>query len=214
MLFAAGARKRHLGILLLVLLLASPVVWLKGMKDYQRERITSFLFKPCYQQLQSVKACSSGAIAGRGVGESGTATTFYIPERHTDFVFSIVAEDLGFIGSSFVLLLITLYFATSLRIAHQSREPFGRLLAVGLTTLFATQTFINLGMTLGVAPITGLTLPFVSYGGSSLLMSAMSAGLILNVAARWQPSFSSRDMADGSVEIRDFQPQNVKWLSQ
>jgi len=82
---------------------------------------------------------------------------------------------------------------------------------VGLTTLFAGQTFINLGMTLGVAPITGLTLPFVSYGGSSLLMSAMSAGLILNVASRWQPSFSSRDMADGSVEIRDFNPGSIKY---
>ncbi|MBI3856545.1 MAG: rod shape-determining protein RodA [Planctomycetes bacterium] len=212
MLFAAGARKRHLAILVLVLVAASPLVWFKGMKDYQRERITSFLFHPCYQQLQSVKACSAGSIAGRGLGESGTAAAFFIPERHTDFVYSIVAEELGFIGSTFVLLLITAYFATSLKIAHQSREPFGRLLVVGLTTLFATQTFINLGMTLGVAPITGLTLPFVSYGGSSLLMSAMSAGLILNVAARWQPGFSSRDMAGGSGEIRDFQPQKVNWL--
>jgi rod shape determining protein RodA len=211
MLFAAGARKRHLAILLLVLVAAMPVVWMKGMKDYQRERITSFLFKPGYQQMQSVKACSSGAFAGRGVGESGTVTTFHIPERHTDFVYSIIAEDLGFIGSSFVLLLLTGYFATSLMIAHQSREPFGRLLTVGLTTIFATQTFINLGMTLGVAPITGLTLPFVSYGGSSLVMSAMSTGLILNVAARWQPSFSSRDMADGSVEIRDFNPGSIKY---
>jgi len=140
-----------------------------------------------------------------------TATTFYIPERHTDFVFSIVAEDLGFVGSSFVLLLITIYFATSLKIAHQSREPFGRLLVVGLTTLFATQTFINIGMTLGVAPITGLTLPFVSYGGSSLLMCSMSAGLILNVAARWQPGFSSRDMAGGSVEIRDLHGGSLKY---
>jgi rod shape determining protein RodA len=211
MLFVAGARKRHLAILVLVLVAAAPLVWMKGMKEYQKERITSFLFKPCYQQVQSVKACSIGAVTGRGIGESGAATTFYIPERHTDFVFSIIAEDLGFIGSSFVLFLIALYFATSFRIAHQSREPFGRLLVVGLTTLFAGQTFINLGMTLGVAPITGLTLPFVSYGGSSLLMSAMSAGLILNVAARWQPSFSSRDMADGSVEIRDFNPGSIKY---
>jgi len=212
MLYAAGARKRHLAILLVVLMAAGPVVWIKGMKDYQRERIVSFLFHPCYQQVQSVKACSVGGPTGRGVGESAGASTFYIPERHTDFIFSIIAEDLGFVGSSFVLLLISIYFATSLKIAHQSREPFGRLLAVGLTTLFATQTFINIGMTLGVAPITGLTLPFVSYGGSSLLMSAMSAGLILNVGARWQPSFSSRDMASGSVEIRDFQPQKVNWL--
>jgi rod shape determining protein RodA len=217
MLFAAGARKRHLAIIVLVLVAATPLVWMKGMKTYQRDRIVSFLCPGRapdhdYQRNQSMKACTSGGVAGRGIGESGSGMSFYIPERHTDFVFSIVAEDLGFIGSSFLLLLISLYFATSLKIAHQSREPFGRLLAVGLTTLFATQTFINLGMTLGVAPITGLTLPFVSYGGSSLLMSAMSAGLILNVGARWQPSFSSRDMADGSVEIRDFQPQKVKWL--
>jgi cell division protein FtsW (lipid II flippase) len=211
MLFAAGARKRHLAILLLAFVAAAPLIWVKGMKDYQRERITSFLFKPCYQQVQSVKACSAGQFAGRGLGESGSATTFHIPERHTDFVYSIVAEDLGFVGSSFIILLLTLYFATSLRIAHQSREPFGRLLVVGLTTLFATQTFINLGMTLGVAPITGLTLPFVSYGGSSLVMSAMSAGLILNVAARWQPSFSSRELADGSVEIRDFNPGSIRY---
>jgi rod shape determining protein RodA len=215
MLFAAGARKRHLAILLLIMLLAAPVVWVKGMKDYQRNRITSFLTGTGYQQMQSVKACASGGPFGRGLGESGSATTsYYIPERHTDFVYSITAEDLGFVGSSFILLLIAIYFATSLNIAHQSREPFGRLLVVGLTTLFATQTFINIGMTLGVAPITGLTLPFVSYGGSSLLVCSISAGLILNVAARWQPGFSSRDMAGGSVEIRDLQPRSVAGVGQ
>jgi rod shape determining protein RodA len=213
MLFAAGARKRHLAILLALLIAAAPVVWMKGMKEYQRERILSFLFHMGYQQSQSVKACSVGGPLGRGIGESAASTTFYIPERHTDFVFSIIAEDLGFVGSTFVLMLFSVYFATSLRIAHQSREPFGRLLTVGLTALFATQTFINMGMTIGAAPITGLTLPFISNGGSSLMMSAMSAGLILNVGARWQPSFSSREMADASVEIRDFQPQTVKWLS-
>lgn len=216
MLFAAGARKRHLAILLVALLAAMPVVWLKGMKPYQRDRIVSFMFPGRapdhdFHRSQSVKACSVGGLAGRGVGESGAGATFYVPERHTDFVFSIVAEDLGFVGSTFVLLLIATYFATSLTIAHQSREPFGRLLVVGLTTLFATQTFINIGMTLGVAPITGLTLPFVSYGGSSLLMCSMSAGLILNVAARWQPGFSSRDMAGGSVEIRDLHGGSLKY---
>ena len=213
MLFAAGARKRHLAVILIVLLAASPVIWFKGMKPYQRDRIVSFMFPGRapdhdYHREQSVKACSIGHVFGRGVGETAT---FYVPERHTDFVFSIVAEDLGFVGSSFVLLLIAIYFATSLKIAHQSREPFGRLLVVGFTTLFATQTFINIGMTLGVAPITGLTLPFVSYGGSSLLMCSMSAGLILNVAARWQPGFSSRDMAGGSVEIRGLHGGSIKY---
>jgi len=151
-------------------------------------------------------------MMGRGLGESGSQLPFNIPDRHTDFIYSIIAEELGFAGSTFVLLLFTIYFTVSLRIAHQSREPFGRLLVVGLTTLLATQTIINLAMTLGVGPITGLTLPFISYGGSSLLTCAVAAGLVLNVAARWQPGFSSRDMAGGSVEIRDFQPQAVKWL--
>lgn len=214
MLFAAGARKRHLFLLVAVLLAVAPVVWFKGMKDYQRVRITSFLSGTSYQVGQSVKACSAGATFGRGMGESGAASPYFIPERHTDFVFSILCEDLGFAGASFVLLLIAVYFSTSLKIAHQSREPFGRLVVVGLTTLFATQTFINLGMTLGVAPVTGLTLPFVSYGGSSLLSCSIAAGLILNVSARWQPGFSSRDMAGGSVEIRDLQPRSVVGVGQ
>jgi len=214
MLFTAGARKRHLAILIALFLAAIPLVWMKGMKEYQRNRIVSFLHGDSYQVGQSVKACAAGGAFGRGLGEGAAAPLYFIPERHTDFVYSIVAEDLGFAGCSFVVLLLTIYFATSLRIAHQSREPFGRLLVVGLTTLFATQTCINLGMTLGVAPVTGLTLPFVSYGGSSLLVCSISAGLILNVAARWQPGFSSRDMAGGSVEIRDLQPKSVVGVGQ
>jgi cell division protein FtsW (lipid II flippase) len=220
MLFAAGARKRHLALIVTALLVAAPLLYCYGMKEYQRNRLISFMYPErvppdmTFQQRMSQLACSAGGLLGRGLGESGTSAPFNIPDRHTDFVYSIVAEDLGFAGSSFVLLLIAIYFSSSLRIAHQSREPFGRLLVVGLTTMFATQTFINLGMTLGVAPITGLTLPFVSYGGSSLLTCAISAGLILNVAARWQPGFSSRDMEGGSVEIRDLQPQTVKLLGQ
>lgn len=214
MLFTAGARKRHLATLAGLFLVAAPVVWFKGMKEYQRGRILAFLHGDSYQVAQSVKACIAGGGFGRGLGEGASNPLYFIPERHTDFVYSIVAEDLGFVGTSFVLLLIAIYFATSLKIAHQSREPFGRLIVVGLTTMFATQTFINLGMTLGVAPVTGLTLPFVSYGGSSLVVCSISAGLILNVAARWQPGFSSRDMAGGSVEIRDLQPKSVVGVGQ
>jgi cell division protein FtsW (lipid II flippase) len=213
MLFTAGARKRHLACLVALMLLAAPVVWMKGMKEYQRNRILSFLHGDCYQVGQSVKASAAGGALGRGLGEGASNPLYFIPERHTDFVYSIVAEDLGFAGCSFVILLIAIYFTTSLKIAHHSREPFGRLLVVGLTTLFATQTFINLGMTLGVAPVTGLTLPFVSYGGSSLVVCSITAGLILNVGARWQPGFSSRDMA-GSVEIRDLQPKSVVGVGQ
>jgi rod shape determining protein RodA len=216
MLYAAGARKRHLAAIVLVLALAAPAAYVFVLKDYQKNRLIAFLFPdkvPNFQQDQSVKACASGGVVGRDPGPSGVTMPFYVPDRHTDFVYSIIAEEFGFAGSTLVLLLFAVYFFQSYRVAHQSREPFGRLLVVGLTTLQATQTLINLGMTLGVAPITGVTLPFVSYGGSSLLTCAVAAGLVLNVAARWQPSFSSRDLAGGSVEINNFQPQAVKWLS-
>jgi rod shape determining protein RodA len=219
MLFAAGARKRHLALIVLVLLVAAPIAYVYGLKDYQRNRLISFAFPDkvppelTYQQDQSEKACASGRTWGRGIGESGTQLPFYVPDRHTDFVYSIIAEEMGFAGSTFVLILFAAFFSQSLRIAWLSREPFGRLIVTGVTVLFATQTFINLGMTLGVAPITGVTLPFVSYGGSSLLTCAISAGLVLNVSARWQPGFSSRDMSGGSREISSFEPQGVKWLS-
>jgi rod shape determining protein RodA len=219
MLFTAGARKVHLAAMVLVMVAVAVPGWKWGMKDYQKNRILSFMFPEKvapeinYQREQSVKACSAGRLWGRGLGEGGQSVPFYVPERHTDFVYSIIAEEMGFFGSTFVLLLLGVYFSKSLWIAYQSREPFGRLMVVGLTVLFATQTFINIGMTIGVAPITGVTLPFVSYGGSSMLTCAISAGLILNVSARWQPGFSSRDMAGGSVEISNFQPQAVKWLA-
>jgi rod shape-determining protein RodA len=207
MLYAAGARKLHLAALVLVMAAVAVPGWKWGLREYQKNRILSFMFPDRvapelrYQQEQSVKACASGRFLGRGLGEGGQSVPFYVPERHTDFVYSIIAEEMGFLGSTLVLLLLTIYFARSLWIAHQSQEPFGRLVVVGLTALFATQTIINVGMTLGVAPITGVTLPFVSYGGSSMLTCAIAAGLILNVSARWQPCFSSREVSGASIEI-------------
>ncbi|MFN3486555.1 MAG: FtsW/RodA/SpoVE family cell cycle protein, partial [Planctomycetota bacterium] len=218
MLYVAGARRLHLAGMILILALAAPAAYFFVLKDYQKNRLIAFALPDKvppdvrYQRDQSVKACAQGRLLGRGLGESGVFFPFHIPDRHTDFVYSIIAEELGFAGSTFVLLLFAVYFGQSCLIAYQSREPFGRLVVVGLTTLLGTQTMINLGMTLGVAPITGVTLPFVSYGGSSLLTCAAAAGLVLNVSARWQPGFSSRDMAGGSIEISSFRPQAAKWL--
>lgn len=214
MLYAAGARTRHLAGIVLFLAAAAPVAYRFALKDYQRQRLISFLNPdraPAYQQRQSVMACASGGLAGRGLGEGGAHLPFYVPDRHTDFVFSIICEEMGFAGASFVLLLFAIYFSESFQAAYRTREPFGRLVLVGLTTLLGTQTLINLGMTLGVAPITGLTLPFVSYGGSSLLTCLFSAGLTLNIAGRWQPGFSRNDLAGAAVEIREFQPQATGW---
>ena len=133
------------------------------------------------------------------------ATSFHIPDRHNDFVFSILAEELGFIGSIFVLFLFGLIFYQSLRMAFLSRHPFARLVIVGLTSIFAMQLFINIGMTIGVAPITGLPLPLISYGGSSLLSTMIAMGLILNLGGRWSPNFTS-DVGDGSIQMNSFSP--------
>ena len=213
MLWAAGAKKRHLALMVAALMVAAPVAYFTVLKPYQRNRLIAFVVPDkvppdmTYQKRQSERAVASG----RAFGREGDAVPFYVPDRPTDFAYSTVAEELGFIGSTFLLFLFVVFFGQSLRIAHQSREPFARLMVTGLATLLATQTLINIGMTIGVGPITGVTLPFVSYGGSSLLMCMITTGLILNVAARWQPGFSSRDMAGGSVNISGFQPQSVKW---
>jgi rod shape determining protein RodA len=209
MLFVAGARKRHLAILASVLIAAAPVAYFTVLKPYQRERLTAFLGDGGYQQRQSELACASGRLLGSGLGESGAGLPFYVPDRHTDFVYSIIAEELGFAGSTFVLFLYLALFAQFLRVAHRTNEPFGRLTATGMTAWMATQTLINLGMTLGVAPITGLTLPFVSYGGSSLFTCSIAAGIVLNLGARWQPAFASRDTAGGSVEINGLLPRSA-----
>ncbi|MBI2931002.1 MAG: rod shape-determining protein RodA [Planctomycetes bacterium] len=212
MLYVAGARRKYLLVGLAALLVVTPFAYRFGLKEYQRDRLTSFLWPDkvdkdlSRQQMQSVRACAAGGLAG---AESGG---YYVSERHTDFVFSIVAEELGFLGTSFVLLLFAVLFVQAGWIAARTREPYGRLLAVGLLVFLAMQVFINIGMAIGVAPITGLTLPFMSYGGSSLVSCMLALGLILNVGARWVPTFSSRDLDPGHVAIREFVPQEKKWL--
>ncbi len=210
MLWAAGARTRHVVLLLLLAATALPLGFRFGLKDYQRNRLLSFV-RPekvskdqRHQQEESVKACGAGGIGGRS-DEAGGGYAFHIPHRQTDFVFSIVAEELGFLGSTFVLLLFGLFLLQSLLTAHRSREPFGRLSVVGLTTYLAFQVYVNVGMTIGVAPISGLTLPLISYGGSSLLSTFVAIGLILNVGSRWTPSFSSSELS-GPVEMTAFKP--------
>jgi len=208
MLWAAGARMKQVLALLLVLALAVPIGFRFGLEEYQRNRILSFAFPEKVskdkrrQQEESVKSCGSGGWTGR---EEGGAYSFYIPHRESDFAYSILAEKSGFVGSTLVLLLFALFCFQSLRIAYLSREPFGRLVVVGLTTFVVAQVTIHVGMTLGVAPITGLTLPLVSYGGSSILSTFLSIGLIVNVGTRWIPSFSMREMTD-PVEMSAFRP--------
>jgi rod shape determining protein RodA len=214
MLFVGGAPRRKIAALIIVAMIAVPVTYKFGMKEYQRNRLTGFLKSDkdlSYQQSQSMMAVKSGGLTGRDLPE-GINHSFHIPDRHTDFVYSIVAEELGFLGSSAILLLFGTFFLQAGRIAHRTREPYGRLVVVGLTAFCGLQVFINVGMNIGVAPITGLTLPFVSYGGSSLLTCFLSLAVILNIGLRWVPTFSSRDLDSGHVSIRAFKPPPFYWF--
>ncbi len=214
LLFVGGAPRKRLATLVILAVVAVPFVYQFGMKPYQRDRLTGFMSGDrnlSYQQRQSLDAVRSGGFNGRDVPE-GARYPFHIPDRHTDFVYSVVAEELGFVGSSAVLLLFGLFFLQAGRIAHRTVDPYGRLVVVGLTVFCGLQVFINVGMNIGVAPITGLTLPFVSYGGSSLLTCFLSLATILNIGLRWVPTFSGRDMERGHVSIRAFKPPPFYWF--
>lgn len=168
-------------------LLLMPVLW-RFLKDYQRQRIFSFL-KPFedplgigYHLIQAQVAIGSGQFLGRGLGRGTQSQLHFLPERHTDFIFASLAEELGFLGAGFLLLAFAFLLWRLLKISQQARDDFGGLICLGVFTLFLSQILINVGMNSGLLPVTGLTLPLVSYGGSSLLTSMISLGLVANVA--------------------------------
>ena len=194
MLFAAGAKARHLLVIVLLMVFSLPGLWLFALKDYQKTRI-AVLFQQHRTDLawrrneglqltQAKVTLGSGQLVGKG-WRAGTQTqNNLLPEDHTDFIFAVVGEEWGFAGCTLVLAAFLLMSFLGLNIALSTNEPFGRLLAVGVITLLAAQTLINVGMTVGLAPIAGMTLPFVSYGGSSLVANFLALGLLLNVGKR------------------------------
>ena len=192
MLFTAGARPRHLVAVILLGTCLTPVMWL-GMSREQRSRVSAMIL----QQDGGVSAVpddgdhlhrSKRVIAlGQTWGSEITDPlvddpgAYYVPEARTDFVFCMIAERWGFVGCCLTLVLYAILYGRGLLIAAATRDPFGRLLAVGIVTLFATQTIINTGMTVGLMPITGITLPLLSYGGSSLATTCLALGLLINI---------------------------------
>jgi rod shape determining protein RodA len=166
-----------------------PLVW-SLLKDYQRQRILTFLnpdqdpLGTGYHIIQSKIAIGSGMISGKGYLQGTQNALSFLPEEHTDFIFSVLAEEWGSIGSITLLLLFFLLVFWGLNIAHRCRDPFGTLLAVGITSLIALQVAINVGMTMGVMPVVGVPLPLISYGGSSTLTVAICIGLLMNVSMR------------------------------
>lgn len=184
--FLAGAPWRDFAILTLVAILG--VVVLVSMRPYLMNRVTTF-FDPSadslgkgYQIQQSLIAVGSGGVMGRGFGQSVQKFN-YLPEPVGDSVFAVYAEEFGFVGATLLVLLFTAFAARGFTIASQAKDTFGSYAATGLTLLITLSAFMNIGAMLGVLPLTGLPLPFVSHGGTALLCALISVGIILNVAA-------------------------------
>lgn len=178
-------------VFLLFACAASAVsAWFFFLKDYQRQRIKTFLdpegdpLGTGYHIIQSKIAIGSGQIFGKGLLQGTQNTLSFIPEQHTDFIFSVWAEELGFVGSLCVILAFMALIVWGLRIAHDCRDTFGVLLSVGVTSIIFWQTVINIGMIMGLAPVVGIPLPFISYGGSSIVTIFICVGLFLNISAR------------------------------
>jgi len=201
MLYVAGARLPHLGLMVLGGSAGLMGLWCTVMKDYQRRRILAWLnpeeyrMGEAWQQLHSEMAIGSGGFLGRGWGESSQQGLNFLPEKHTDFIVAVVGQEGGFVLAALVVGLLCLVALAALNVAARTREPAGRLIAVGVATLLGGQAFINLGVALGLLPTTGLTLPFISYGGSSLLSAFLCLGLLANVASRQEPVLAREDFA-------------------
>lgn len=190
MAYIGGARILQLGALAAAgALLAYLAIKIGILADYQVARLTSFLDQSGgndlgYQVAQSKMAIGSGGLTGKGLDATTLANLGFLPEDHTDFIFSNLAERLGFAGA---ILLIFLFFVLTWRILHiatVSRDRFGVLLAAGVGTIFLFHVFVNIGMTMGIMPVTGIPLPFISYGRSSLVTSIISLGLLQSIAIR------------------------------
>jgi rod shape determining protein RodA len=167
-----------------------PLAWTLVLKDYQRERLLTLLnpqpdlLGAGYHSWQSKIAIGSGGLWGKGLLAGTQSRLSFLPERHTDFIFAVLAEEVGFVGVMLLLCLFGCLLAHGFRIAYRSRDRLGALVATGVVSTLAVQIFLNIGMTIGLVPIIGLPLPLMSYGGSSLVMTFLCLGLVMNVRMR------------------------------
>ncbi len=168
---------------------AIPVLW-HFLKPYQRNRLLTFLnpdldpLKTGYHINQSKIAVGSGALFGKGFLEGTQSQLHFLPEQHTDFIFSVLAEEWGFAGCFALLFLLLFLISRGLKIARTSKDRAGSILAIGLTAMLFWQTFINVGMVVGILPVVGVPLPLVSYGGTSLVSTLIGVGILMNISMR------------------------------
>jgi rod shape determining protein RodA len=188
MIYAAGLRIKHVLLFILVLALGLPVLW-ANMQPYQQSRIFSFLNcdankDACYNINQSRISIGSGGFLGKGYAFGTQSQLRFLRVRHTDFIFSVIAEELGFVGAVLVLVLIGILLWRIMRAASLAQDPLGALICYGVAANIFFQTFVSIGMNLNLLPVTGLTLPFISSGGSSLLTLLFGIGLVQSVVMR------------------------------
>lgn len=188
MVLVSGISKKHLAIIVTVAAVAAAGLWVFALRDYQRDRIVSFLNPAAdihgtgYNAYQATVAVGSGEITGKGIGYGTQSKLRFLPEYETDFIFASYAEEWGFIGVSLVLVLYGLLLARLLAIARRSETNFDALFTIGVALLFLAHIFIHAGINLGLLPVTGTTIPFMSYGGSHLIVEFAALGIVASLA--------------------------------
>jgi rod shape determining protein RodA len=190
---ATGLYKKIAVLFVVIGLISLPflghIFW-EGLKDYQKSRLVAFIEPEVdpsgigYHLNQSKITVGSGEFLGKGYMRGTQGPFRFLPEKHTDFIFAVFAEEWGFLGSLFLLFLYLVLILRGLDTARKAKDDFGRLLALGITFMFLIYLFINVGMTLGLMPVVGIPLPFMSYGGTALLSNLLSVGLLINIRTR------------------------------
>lgn len=190
MILFVGIRRSILVTGIVAVLIAAPLMWNFGLKEYQKNRVLTFMSPgrdprgTGYNSIQSKIAVGSGKVLGKGFRKGTQSQLEFLPERHTDFIFSVLSEEHGFIGSVTTLGLFIILYLMSLRVAVFARDKMGALIVVGVVSYLFWHMFVNMGMVIGILPIVGVPLPLLSYGGSSLLTTMLGLGLVSSVAYR------------------------------
>jgi rod shape determining protein RodA len=190
MLYVAGVHRRYLLSLCAAGAAVVPLFWFFLLKDYHKDRLLVFINPEVdptgtgWQLLQSIIGIGSGGPFGRGLFNSTQVRLQFLPDHHTDFIFSVFGEELGFAGAAVLLLLFFCLIYRILWVGTHSKDQFGALLCAGVAIMFTFQVLVNIGMTIGIMPVTGLPLPFISYGNNALLVNLISIGIVLNVGMR------------------------------